>query len=68
MYSAVGISGCEPPQPQQFGRKINIITELTTDRGFAVANARNQFYRPTWWLAHQRLSTCDRVQLGRRQQ
>ena len=24
MYNAVGISGCEPPQPQQFSRKINI--------------------------------------------
>jgi hypothetical protein len=23
MYKAVGISGCEPPQPQQFGHKFN---------------------------------------------
>ena len=43
MYSAVGISGCEPPQPQQFGSKINIIRGLDSDRGLAT---RNRFCRP----------------------
>ena len=28
MYKAVGISGCEPPQPPQFSHKINIIREF----------------------------------------
>jgi hypothetical protein len=28
MYKAVGISGCEPPQPQQFGRKTIITRQL----------------------------------------
>jgi hypothetical protein len=30
MYKAVGISGCEPPQPQQFSRKINNIRDFVT--------------------------------------
>jgi hypothetical protein len=28
MYNRVGISGCEPPQPQQFGRKIKFLQEF----------------------------------------
>ena len=46
--------GCEPPQPQQFRRKINIIREFIGDRSFPTANARNQFYRPPSRLMRQR--------------
>ena len=46
MYSPVGISGCEPPQPQQFGSKINIIRGLDSDRGLAATMTRNRFCRP----------------------
>ena len=34
-YSAVGISGCEPPQPQEYPRKIHFISDLSGIRRHA---------------------------------
>jgi hypothetical protein len=43
MYKAVGISGCEPPQPPQFGGKINIAQDLNRVRNLAAATPATNF-------------------------
>jgi hypothetical protein len=43
MYKAVGISGCEPPQPQQFGRKVNSLLDLNRVCDSRLLNAATNF-------------------------
>jgi hypothetical protein len=47
MYNPVGIDGCEPPQPQQFSRKINASRVLITVSTRAITATRNQRCRPS---------------------